>query len=132
MLVSEALNDYRYAILRLSPQTQKEYLSKLSYFATWCEQQQPKISLDQVKQSNIRRFVEHLRTHTNPHTGQPITTSTMHGYCRVLKAFLAWCSREEDIEQLVSESTARRIEMPKVEQKVIEIFTPEQIHALFA
>ena len=36
------------------------------------------------------------------------------------------------MEDIVSGKTARRIEMPRVEQKVIEVFTADQIKTLFA
>lgn len=48
------------------------------------------------------------------------------------KAFLGWCSREDDYEDVVNSKVAARIEMPKVQQKVIDVFTPEHLKALFA
>lgn len=121
--VRDALNDYRYAILHLSPKTQQEYLSKLLVFAAWCEGEH--LALEDLKQASIRRFTEALR-------GRPIEAVTIHGYLRVLKRFLHWLSREEDYEAVVSSKLPSRIDMPKLEQKVTEIFTPEQIKALLA
>src|SRR5260221_9729170 len=46
---------------------------------------------------------------------------------RIIKAFLHWCVRQD----LVSPGLLNKLEMPKVEQKVIEVFTPQQIAALF-
>ena len=126
--VTNALEDYRYAILHLSPRTQKEYAGKLTVFAAWCEEQG--VGVGDIKQAVIRRFVAHLRERVHEHTGKPISPVTVHGYCRVLKAFLFWLSHEEDYEDLVSDKVASRIEMPHCEQTLIEVFTPEQIKAL--
>jgi len=105
-------------------------LSKLSVFVSWCEEE--RLSLGDLKQATTRRFLEMLRTKVNDLTGRPICSSTAHGYMRVLKAFLSWLSREEDYEQIVSSRLASRMEMPKVEQGVIEVFSAEQLQALLA
>ena len=125
--VTNALEDYRYAILHLSPRSQKEYVGKLNVFAAWCEEQG--VGVGDIKQAVIRRFVAHLRGHVN-RLGTPIASVTIHGYMRVLKAFLYWLCKEDDYEDLVSDKVPRRIEMPKVENKIIEVFTHEQIKAL--
>src|SRR5260221_9409553 len=46
---------------------------------------------------------------------------------RIIKAFLHWCVRQD----LVSPGLLNKLEMAKVEQKVIEVFTPQHITALF-
>ncbi len=132
MLVRDAVKEYRYAILGLSARTQQEYLSKLMLFCTWCESQSPSITLEKLKQPTIRRFAQELLERTNPHTGKPIKAISRHGYFRVLKAFLHFCSREEGMEEMVSSQLADRIEMPKIETKVVEVFNSEQLKALFA
>jgi integrase/recombinase XerD len=130
MQVSQAVDEYRYAILRLAPKTQQWYLEKLSVFADWCEQEQ--IPLENLKAAHIRRFIDELRTRINPQTHKPISSYTRHGYAQTLKTFLNWCTREEGLDELVSDKLPRRVEMPRIEQKVIETFTADQIKRLFA
>jgi site-specific recombinase XerD len=122
-----ALDDYRYAILHQTPRTQGWYLEKLSRFVAWCAAQGVQ-TVDQITAPAIRRFLAAMQERRNAHTGQPISTFTLHGYAQVVKGFLNWCAKEE----LISEKLPKRIEMPRVEQKVIETFSPDQIKRLFA
>ena len=85
MLVREAVEDYKYAILRHTPRTQKWYLQILDVFVEWCEQE--RITLGEIRQSHIRRFIEEVRLRTNPKSGNPISSSTVNGYARVIKTF---------------------------------------------
>lgn len=129
--VRQAIEDYLYAIKRLSPKTQKEYQSKLFFFATWCESQPDRPTIDEVKRPLLRRFFDYLATeHTHHVTGKPISTHTQHGYARTLKAFLTWCSEEEDLEGLVSVLVPLKMEMPRVVETIKEIYTKQQIASL--
>ncbi|WP_126595839.1 tyrosine-type recombinase/integrase [Dictyobacter aurantiacus] len=129
MTVAWAIEAYSYAVLSLSPETQKWYLQKLQVFSDWCTEKD--LTLDTMKVLHLRQFTEHLKTRTNPQTGKPLSTYTQHGYTQVVKSFLNWCSKEEDLEDVVSEKLAKRMPMTKVDKKVIEIFTPAHIRALF-
>ncbi len=130
MYVKQAVEDYRYSILSLSPKTQGWYVQKLDLFATWCEEEG--ITLETLRAAHIRRFIDGLRKKVNPQTGKPLTSYTLHGYAQVIKGFLNWCAKEDGLEELVSEKTARRVEMPRVDVKVIETFTQDHIRRLFA
>src|SRR6266849_4311381 len=109
--VREAFTDYRYAIVGLSKQTQKDYIQKLGVFVDWCET--ANITLEQIKQVTIRRFIESVRGHKNQQ-GNSISSVTVRGYVIVLKTFLAWLANEEDYSELVSEKLASRVETVKV------------------
>jgi site-specific recombinase XerD len=127
--IRQAIEEYRYSILRLSHHTQDWYTDKLNVFAAWCEQEN--VTLETLKASHVRRFLDDARQRINPQTGKLISSYTIHGYARTIKAFLRWCSREEGLEDIVSEKTARRIEMPRIEQRIIEVFTDDHIARLF-
>lgn len=127
MELSQALNEYRYEVLHLSPKTQAWYLQKLGVFLEWGAAQN-KNTLEQLTSGDLRRFLAEARARNNPQTGAPLSSYTLHGYMQVVKGFLTWCADED----LVSERLAKRIEMPHIDVKVIEIFTPEQIKRLFA
>ena len=129
--IRSAIEDYQFALKRLAKTTQREYLSKLYQFADWCERQKPPISLETLKQAVIRRFMDDLRDNINPRSRKPITAITIDGYGRVLKAWIKWLSKEDDYEDIISEKLARRIERPRVETKVLEIYSDEQIREMF-
>jgi len=130
MRVSDAVDEYRYSIIEHSPHTQRWFLSRLSTFAAWCDAQQ--LTLESLKPVEVNRFINSLRGNVNPRTGKPISSYTLHGYARAIRAFLNWCSNEVGLEELVAPRIGKRIAMPRIEQKVIEILTPEQIRLMFA
>lgn len=129
MQVSQAVEEYSYAILDLSPHTQRWYVEKLEVFVEWCEEQH--ILLENIRVADIRAFIEAVRKRTNPHTGRPLSTYTVHGYAQVVKGFFNFCINEDRLEELVSDKLPKRIKMPRVEQKIIETFSQEQIKGLF-
>jgi integrase/recombinase XerD len=127
--IKHAIEAYSYNILTHSKNTQKWYLHKLYIFAEWCEGQG--ITLDTLKVIHLRQFAEYLKIRINPKTGKPISTYTQHGYFQVIKTFIKWCTDEEDLEDSVSDKLLKKAPKIKVDIKVIEIFTDEQIRALF-
>lgn len=128
MHVSEAVELYRFGILHLSDQTQTWYAGRLKQFASWCAGQ--KLEVEQLKTVDIRRYINYLQTRESSR-GTRLSTYTVHGHARAVRAFLNWCSQEDGLGELVSEKVARRIGMPHLEEKVIETFTDDQIKALF-
>jgi site-specific recombinase XerD len=124
--LSVALDEYRFATLDLSPKTQRWYGDKLTAFQTWAEENGTS-ELEDVTPALVRRYLAYLRGTSSQRTGKPLSSYTTHGYAQVIKGFLAWCAREE----LIPEKVAKRIDLPKVETKVIEIFSPAQLKRLF-
>jgi site-specific recombinase XerD len=102
-----------------SPRSLEWREQKLSRFVAWCADQGVR-DVEGVTLPVVHRFLAEL-----PHT---LSDFTRNGYARVLKAFLHYCARED----LVPERFAKRIQMPKMPQKVIEVFTPGQIKLLLA
>jgi integrase/recombinase XerD len=127
--ISFAIEAYSYDILSHTPKTQTWYLQKLAVFAQCCEERS--IALDHLKAMHLRQFAEYLKTRVNPKTGKPISTYTQHGYFQVIKTFLKWCADEEDLESLVSAKMLKKVPQVKVDIKVIEIFSDDQVRALF-
>lgn len=130
MTVKEAVEEYRYAILKHSEKTQGWYIQKLEVFAEWCELQQ--LCIEQVRATHIRKFIDEISKRINPRTGKQVSSYTTHGYAQVIKGFLNWCSKEDELEDLVSSKVAARVDMPKVDQTIIETFTPEMIRAMLS
>lgn len=142
MQVKDAVEQYRYAILVHSASTQEWYLGRLKAFITWCEQaelhknttypQGRVLALEDIHVNELRRYIHHLTTTPSKTTGQLLSSHTVHGHARTLRTFLHWCSQEDGLEHLVTEKTAKSMTMPKIEQKVIDVFTHEQLTSLFA
>lgn len=145
MHVRDAIEDYRYAILQHSDATQQWYLSRLNIFVNWCEDTQLHkdkehtdgriLELEHITAIELRKYIHHLSitpSKANGKEGQLLSSYTVHGHARTLRTFLNWCSQEDGLEKLVSEKTPKRMTMPKVEQKVIETFTDQQLKELFA
>ena len=128
MRVQEAIEEYRYNITRLTDATQKWYNDKLKVFGAWCDAQN--IELEKLKPRDIGAFIDTLRPRVNPHTQKLISSYTLNGYGRVIRAFLSWCARE--YEDTVSPKLSQRVVLPKIEQRLIETFTIEHLRALFA
>jgi len=63
LLVSSAVEDYSFYILKHSPATQVWYLARLKAFAEWCDDRS--LQLEQIKSVEIRRYIEELRTKTS-------------------------------------------------------------------
>jgi integrase/recombinase XerD len=125
--VRDAIEEFKFSRLRLSPQTQHWYETRLLLFAGWCEKHN--LKLEQVKATHTRRYLEDLRTTPSQATGKLRSSYTVHGHARAIRGFLRWCSREEDMEEYVTPKAAR-VDMPKLDKKVVDIFTPEELTAL--
>jgi integrase/recombinase XerD len=132
MDIREAYNNYILAIQHLGTRTQKDYRQKLSVFVAWCESQQKPIKLEQVSNVTFTWFVAHLKkTHPSHKTGSDsLSTQTLAGYYRVVKAFLNWCTEDEEYCEFVKSITLKRLKKPKIEEFIIETFTIDQVEAL--
>jgi site-specific recombinase XerD len=129
MQVKEAIEVFELTNNNLSEHTQRWYSTKLRLFAEWCEA--VAIELEQVTPQQVKRYIGLLQEKINPQSGKRITSDTVHGHAKVIKLFLAWCAQDEEFSEYVKSRTVKLISLPKVEAKVIETFTSEQIKALF-
>jgi len=119
MLLTAALDEWRFAQAAHSPRSIAWNDQKVGAFIAWCTKQDIQ-STDQVTASHVHRFLASLPA--------DLSTYTRRGYAQSVKAFLNYCVRED----LMSEKLPKRISMPKVTERVIEVFTPDQIKRLFA
>jgi site-specific recombinase XerD len=140
MQVRDAIEDYRYALLHHSPATQTWYRSRLNTFACWCEdvalhKDGRVLELEDITPTELRKYIHYLSTkpsQANGKEGKLLSSYTVHGHARTVRTFLNWCSREDVLDKLVSEKTPKRMSMPKIDQRVIETFTDEELVGLFA
>lgn len=130
MQIREALEKYQFHCKGLSEHTQLWYSKRLAKFCVWCEQHG--YQLEQVNPQIIRAYIDELSVKPHHQTGKKLSTYTVHGHARIIRAFANWLAREEEFEDLVSRKVGRKIPMPRIDHKVIEIFTVDEIKALFA
>jgi len=126
MTVSDAVSEYMYSLGGMSKSTKRLSRHSLAEFSTWCKANS--LQLERLKATDLRRYAEHLRTRPT-RTGKPLSSQSLHNHFSRIKAFLSWASREEDYG--VKEGLIRRIPMPTIEKKVLEVFTAEQFKALY-
>jgi integrase/recombinase XerD len=132
MKMSAALTAYFYA-KDLTPKSRVWYEQKIGGFLSWCESHscathQPVRDVEEIDKHHINEYLAHLRITPSRATGRLISGQTCHGYARAIKAFCNWCIKDE----LLPERVTRKLDMPKREQKVIPIFTRQQISQLFS
>ena len=108
--------------------SKKEYASKLKTLVEWSEKTD--VTLEEFKQKQVRQFMADITSRVNPKTGNLIADRTLLGYAKVIKTFLSWLGREDEYEDIVNSNLYRKIEMPKLEEKVMVIYTPQQIAAM--
>ena len=133
MLLTRILDDYAYACKgkNLSRATLRWYESNLRYFTSWLGTQGI-TQLEDIRPAVVHRFADHLATTPgyDTHRGQGTdvrTAQTVKGYVQVVKGFLAWAAKED----LVDAKVAARIDLPRVDEKVIRTLTPGMYKALW-
>jgi site-specific recombinase XerD len=124
MLLDDALTELRYS-KDWSPESYRWYKSRLGAFISWCKDQGVD-TLEAVDPPLVRRYIEHLQTRTSRY-GKPLDTLTIHGHVRQIRTLLFWAASE----QLIDERIPRRIKPPKKEQKVLHVFSDEQLALMF-
>jgi integrase/recombinase XerD len=125
MNLSAALTQFLYA-KDYTPKSRRWMTQKLEAFVAWCAASGI-LDTTALTRQHIRQFIHTVRETPSATTGDPIASSSLHGYMRALKGFLRWCVEEEWLDAKV----VRHLEMPRVEQKVIATFTKRHIEVLF-
>lgn len=103
----------------ITHKTYEWYCIHLTRFGKFCD----KINLTELSKVNATHVQAALED-WNAKSG-----NSRKVYVQVVKGFLSWCSKDEDMG--VRERVVKCIEMPKVEQPEVEIFTDVEIMKLF-
>lgn len=125
MHLQAALTEFEYSKDH-TPSSRAWYGSRLGAFVSWATAQGI-VDIEALTAPLIRRYVEERRNTPSTRRGQPLSSHTLHGHVRAIRALLNWASREE----LLDEKIVRRVALPKREQKVLAIFTARQLDLLF-
>jgi|SRR5579885_606476 len=124
--VLAALAEYEYVIMELSEATQRGYKQHLNRFARWC--QEKRLYVRSLTPAIIAQFIQEIRQQALEKTGDPLSSYTLSGYMRDIRAFLYWCARSP--QRYVSIELPQNLLMPKVDSKIIVPFSKEQIQRL--
>jgi site-specific recombinase XerD len=115
-----------------SPKTVSDYEMVLRNFIWYCHQNDfPEIN--KLNSFHIRHFLWYLgsETHrwnsTSPAAKKKVSQATLNDYFRTLRTFFSWLEREE----LIMENPFKSLKPPKVDKKVIQALTPNEVERLF-
>lgn len=108
-----------------TPASRQWYTARLGAFIAWADGQGVG-DMEAITAPLVRRYIEVRRTATSPRTGKPLSSHTLHGHVRAIKAWLNWAA----LDDVLDEKVVHRIALPKREQKVLAIFTPQQYDRL--
>ena len=113
-----------------SPKTVNWYSANLNSFRSYLNNRHLPDSIDSIDAKLLREYVLYLlkksKFSDHPYTpakDEPLSTSTIHGHVRTLRAFFSWLVREG----LIETNLARELKPPKTSKKVISTLSDEEI-----
>lgn len=106
------------AARRLTEGTLQFYKSKLSVFFQWCDQRGIR-TIEDITAHEIRRFLVDIHR-------RKLSSQYQNNLARAIRAFLNYCVRDEMLEK----SPFVRVQMPKLEKKIISALSPADIKAV--
>ena len=115
-----------------SEKTIRFYADNLNHFLWWLEQQGLSDDPTQVNPNHIRGFLTYVATEpvrwggTSTTAFRPASQITVRHYYRVLFTFFKWWQQE----QLVIDNPVDRIKTPKIEQRVVQALSPQEVQTL--
>ena len=116
-----------YALYRLDAQarrvtsgTLRTYRDRIEPFIRWCSEQGVTLLAD-ISSSLLRSYLIHLQD-------RQLSSHTVNGSARAIKAFFRFCVAEE----LLDDSPMRRVAIPKADKKILPAFTVDDVQRLLA
>ena len=113
-----------------SPKTVSWYSANLRAFGSYLERRRLPDSIDSIDTKLLREYVIYLlkrnRFDNHPYThvkAEPLSTATIHGHVRSLRAFFSWLVDEG----LTQENIAKDLKPPRLVKKVVSTFSDEEI-----
>ena len=118
-----------------SPKTISWYSANLRHFHSYLKSRQITDEIDSIDTRLLREYVLYLFKRTSyqdhpytPTKNTPLSTATIHGHVRTLRAFFGWLTKEEFIHQ----NPATGLKPPKLDHKVITILSDEEIRTIIS
>jgi site-specific recombinase XerD len=110
-----------------SPYTLRNCRLPLVRFAEWLQSEHGVTDTEGLQVIHLRGWMSHLQKAPS-RRGTPFADSTIHQYGQVLASFCRWLEQEEVLEKPITP----RFKLPRVEEKFIPTFTPEDVEKLLA
>ncbi len=118
-----------------SPRTISWYSANLRRFRNYLKSRHLPDSIDSIDTKLLREYVLYLmkrnRFEGHPYTpvqAEPLSSATVHGHVRTLRAFFSWLTREG----LTQDNAAKDLKPPKVTRKVVSTLSDEEIRAILS
>jgi site-specific recombinase XerD len=129
MNIKKALHEFitAHEIDNDSSYTIRNYRMRIGAFIVWLEEAFTICDTDEVKLEHLRGWISHLQK-TPSTRGKVLSGVTIHHYGLCMVVFCHWLEREGVIEKPIT----TRFKLPKLEQKFIPTFTPEDIDKILA
>ena len=113
-----------------SSKTISWYSENLKHFHSYLKSRHSPDEINNIDTKLLREYVLYLfkrnKYQDHPYTpakDTPLSTATIHGHVRTLRAFFGWLTKEEFINQ----NPTTGLKPPKLDQKVITILSDEEI-----
>jgi integrase/recombinase XerC/integrase/recombinase XerD len=118
-----------------SPKTISWYSANLKSFRNYLKNRHLSDSLDNIDTKLLREYVLYLmkktRYENHPYTPaktELLSTATIHGHVRTLRAFFNWLL----VEGLTQNNPTKDLKPPKVVRKVVSTLSDEEIRAILS
>ena len=118
-----------------SPKTISWYSANLRRFHSYLKSRHLPDSVDSIDTKLLREYVLYLlkRNRFDDHPYTPaktelLSTATVHGHVRTLRAFFSWLVTEE----LAESNVAKALRPPKVAKKVVSTLSDEEIGSILS
>ena len=110
-----------------TPKTLRTYEQRLRYFSTWLQSAHSVVDVEQMKLEHLRGWMAYLKK-TPTYRGKSLSDESIHSYGQSLLAFCHWLEQEEKLEKPIT----TRFKLPRVGEKFVPTYTPDDIHKLLA
>ena len=116
-----------------SERTIQWYTANLRRFLSYVKSRHLPCSINNIDIKILRQYILHLQK-VNKYEGHPhtpvqselLSTATIHGHVRTLRAFFNWLTSEEFTE----DNIAKHLKLPKVAKKVVSTLSDKEIHSI--
>jgi len=116
-----------------SPKTISWYSANLRRFRNYLKSRHLPDSLDNIDTKLLREYILYLmkrnRYDGHPYTPvkiEPLSSATVHGHVRTLRAFFNWLL----MEGLTQNNAAKDLKLPKVTKKVVTTLSDQEIESI--
>ncbi len=118
-----------------SPRTISWYSANLRRFRNYLKSRHLPDSIDNIDTKLLREYVLYLmkrnRFEGHPYTpvqAEPLSSATVHGHVRTIRAFFSWLAREG----LTQDNAAKDLKPPKVSRKVVSTLSDAEIRVILS